>query len=103
MTRIVRENKLIYCMGDFNVNLLNYNVHNPTNDILDSMLSNYLLSYIFHPTCVTDHSVTVIDNIFSNNTVFESVSGNIRLTFQITSHNLLSRIKLISIIKIVHM
>ena len=71
-------------MGDFNVNLLNYNVHNPTNDILDSMLSNYLLSYIFHPTCVTDHSATVIDNIFSNNTVFESVSGNIM------THNLLS-------------
>ena len=42
-TKIVRENKLIFCMGDFlNVNLLNYNVHNPTND-LDSLLSNYLL------------------------------------------------------------
>ena len=77
MTKIVKENKLVFCMGDFNVNLLNYNVHNPTNDFLDSMLSNYLLPYILHPTRVTDHSATVIDNIFSNNTVFESVSGNI--------------------------
>ena len=41
------------------------------------MLSNYLLPYILHPTRVPDHSATVIDNIFSNNTVFESVSGNI--------------------------
>ena len=64
-------------MGDFNVNLFSYNVHNPTNDVLDSMLSNYLLPYILHPTRVTDHSATVIDNILSNNTVFESVSGNI--------------------------
>ena len=77
MTKIVKENKLGFCMGDFNVNLLNYNVHNPTNDFVDSMLSNYLLPYILHPTRVTDHSATVIDNIFSNNTVFESVSGNI--------------------------
>ena len=41
------------------------------------MLSNYLLPYILHPTRVTDHSATVIGNIFSNNTVFDSVSGNI--------------------------
>ena len=77
MTKTVKENKLVFCMGDFNVNLLNYNVHNPTNDILDSMLSNHLLPYILHPTRVTDHSATMINNIFSNNTVFESVSGNI--------------------------
>ena len=76
MTKIVEENKLFFCMGDFNVNLFNYNVHNPTNDFLDSMLSNYLLPYILHPTRVTDHSATVIDNIFSNNTVFESDNGD---------------------------
>ena len=44
---------------------------------LDSMLSNYLLRYILHTTRLTDHSAMVIDNIFSNNAVFESVSGNI--------------------------
>ena len=41
------------------------------------MISHYLLPHILHPTRVTDHSATVIDNIFSNNTVHESVSGNI--------------------------
>ena len=64
-------------MGDFNVNLLNYNVHNPTNNFLDFMLSNYLSPHIIHPTRVTDHSAKVIDNILSNNTVVESVSGKI--------------------------
>ena len=41
------------------------------------MVSHYLLPYILHPTRVTDHSFTVIDNIFSNVTDFDTVSGNI--------------------------
>ena len=41
------------------------------------MISHYLLPHILHPTRVTDHSATVIDNIFSNNTSYETTSGNI--------------------------
>ena len=64
-------------MGDFNVNLLNHNLHSHINDFINTMISHYLLPHILHPTRVTDHSGTVIDNIFSDNTVHESVSGNI--------------------------
>ena len=60
-------------MGDFNVNLL----HSHTNDFMNTMISHYLFPHILHPTRVTDHSATVIDNTFSNNTVHKSVSGNI--------------------------
>ena len=77
MTKITKENKLIFCMGDFNVNLLNYNTHNYTNEFMNNMISHYLLPHILHPTRVTDHSATVIDNIFTNNTSHETVSGNI--------------------------
>ena len=77
MAKISKENNLIFCMGDFNVNLLNYNAHTHTNDFLNTMISHYLLPCILHPTRVTDHSATVIDNIFSNNTVYETTSGNI--------------------------
>ena len=77
MTKITKENKLIFCMGDFNVNLLNYHTHNYTNEFMNNMISHYLLPHILHPTRVTDHSATVIDNIFSNNTSHETVSGNI--------------------------
>ena len=77
MAKISKENKLVFCMGDFNANLLNYNVHTHTNDFLNTMISHYLLPHILHPTRVTDHSATVIDNIFSNNTVHETASGNI--------------------------
>ena len=63
-------------MGDFNVNLLNYNTRNYTNEFMN-MISHYLLPHILHPTRVTDHSATVIHNIFSNNSSHETVSGNI--------------------------
>ena len=44
---------------------------------MNNMISHYLLPRSLHPTCVTDHSTTVIDNIYSNNTSYETVSGNI--------------------------
>ena len=77
MTKISKENNLIFCMGDFNGNLLNYNTHNYTNEFMNNMISHYLLPHILHPTRVTDHLAMVIDNIFSSNTTFEAVSGNI--------------------------
>ena len=76
MAKISKENKLVFCMGDFNVNLSNYNVHTHTNDFLNTMIS-HLLPHILHTTRVTDHSATVIDNIFSNNTMYETTSENI--------------------------
>ena len=48
-----------------------------TSLINNTMVSHYLLPYILHPTRVTDHSSTVIDNIFSNITDFDTKSGNI--------------------------
>ena len=48
------------------------------------MVSQYLLPHILHPTRITDHSSTIIDNIFTNNTDYETISSNI-LTL-ITDH-----------------
>ena len=64
-------------MGDFNLNLLNCESHSETNDFLNCMVSHYLLPYILHPTRVTDHSATVIDNIFCKNATYDTFSGNI--------------------------
>ena len=60
-----------------NFNLLNYESHTETNDFLNTMTSHYLLPYILQPTKVTDHSATVIDNIFSNNTEHNILCGSI--------------------------
>ena len=84
MEKISKENKLIFLIGDFNINLLNYESHGETNDFINTMISHYLLPHILHPTRVTDHSATVIDNIFSNNSSYETTSGNI--ITQISDH-----------------
>ena len=51
--------------------------HNMTNDFITTVTSNSFLPYVLQPIRVTDHSFTVIDNIFSNITDFETTSGNI--------------------------
>ena len=35
-----KEQKSIFLLGDFNVNLLNYHEHNENNEFLDSLASN---------------------------------------------------------------
>ena len=47
LENISKEKKIIFLLGDFNVNLLNYNVHNQTNEFLDSLAS---LIYTFNFT-----------------------------------------------------
>ena len=78
------ERKLVFLMFDLNINLLNYDSNTATNEFLNFMVSHYLLPHILHPTRITDHSSTIIDNIFTNNTDYETISGNI-LTL-ITDH-----------------
>ena len=64
LENIYSEQKSIILLGDFNVNLLNYNYHNPTNEFLDSLASNSFIPLILQPTRITSHSNTLIDNIF---------------------------------------
>ena len=47
-----------------------------TNNFLNSMISHYLLPHVLQPTRVPDYSATVTDNIFTDATDFETVSGN---------------------------
>ena len=53
-------------MGDFNLDLLHYDSHHFTQEFLDSLFSHMLIPLITKPTCVTSHSATLIDNIFTN-------------------------------------
>ena len=68
---------IISIIGDVNINLLGCEHHTDTNNSVNSMVSHYLLPFILHATRVTDHSATVIDNIFRIVTDFETISGNI--------------------------
>ena len=75
LTKLSKENKQVFFLGDFSIDLLNYNDHQPTNEFLDSLASNSFLPYILQPTRLTSHSKTLIDNIFSNVISHEVISN----------------------------
>ena len=50
LDKISKEQKSVFLLGNFNVNLLNYNNHNPTNEFLDSLASNSFVPYIYNFT-----------------------------------------------------
>ena len=60
LENIFKEQKSIFLLGDFNVNLLNYNEHNQTNEFLDSLASNSFIPLILQPNRITSHSNTLI-------------------------------------------
>ena len=84
LENISKELKSVFLLGDFNVNLLNYNEHNQTNEFLDAVASNSFIPLILQPTRITNHSNTLIDNIFSNVIDPDIISGN--LTGTISDH-----------------
>ena len=64
LDKLCKENKTIFLLGDFNINLLNYDIHPPANEFQDSLSFQYFLLHILQPCKVTSNSKTLIDNIF---------------------------------------
>ena len=62
--KVSKEQKQIFFLRDFNINLLNYNVHQPANDFFDSLASNSIITYILEPARLTSHSNTSLTTIF---------------------------------------
>ena len=84
LENISKEQKSIFLLGDFNVNLLSYNEHNQTIEFLDSLAFNSFMPLILQPTKITSYSNTLIDHIFPNIIDPDTVSGN--LTATISDH-----------------
>ena len=74
---IPKEREQLFLLGDFNINLLNYKDHQPSNDFLDSLASNSFIPYILQPTRSTSHSKALIVNMFSNFILHEVISVDI--------------------------
>ena len=65
-------------MGDFNINLLNYDRYTLTDDFINLMFSSHFMHSILHPSRITDTSSTLIDNIFLSNVTDSNIlSGNL--------------------------
>ena len=56
----------VYYLGDYNVNLLSYSIHNPTSKLIDILYANGFVPLINEPTRITSQSLTLIDNIYTN-------------------------------------
>ena len=69
LQRMSGENKTLYIMGDFNINLPNFENHHPTNNFLETLYSYSLTPLITKPTRITENTATLIDNVFTNNSV----------------------------------
>ena len=66
LEKLAKEQKTVFPLGDFNVNLLlKYEQHKATNEFLGSLSPNMFLNYIIQPTRITSHSKCIIENIFA--------------------------------------
>lgn len=94
LNNIKNENKDIYVVGDFNVNLLESDVHLLSAEFLETMYSFGLFPLINKPTRVNITTATLIDNIFTNNVISNDIVNGIFFVeisdhfpvFSITSH-----------------
>ena len=76
LEKLSNKNRQILIIGDFNINLLNYDNKNTAN-FLDTMFSYSSLPLINTPTRLTGHSKTLIDNIFCNKPMLHITAANI--------------------------
>ena len=78
--RLIKTKKKVFLLGDFNVYLMHYNEHKPTNEFLYLLASDSYLPYIIQPGRHISHSRTLINNIFSNFISKDIICGNITAT-----------------------
>ena len=68
------EHKQVYIMGDFNIDLMKY-TGNAVCNFLSAIHSNFFIPLIDKPSRMTDRSISLIDNIFTNNFDLNVSSG----------------------------
>ena len=84
LDKLSNANKTVFLLGDFDIDLLNYDQHSTTNEFLDSLSFHILMPLIAQPTKIRNNSKTLIDNIYSNLITPNNILGN--LTALISDH-----------------
>ena len=77
LDKINKENKYCLLLGDFNIDLLKFDLHPGTDYFINTLGSFLFHPHILKPTRITHHSATLIDNIFFNSLEHHIISGNI--------------------------
>jgi exonuclease III len=66
LTKVDKTNKITYLTGDFNIDLLKSDVCEYSNRFCEQLFTSSFFPLINRPTRITQHTATLIDNIFSN-------------------------------------
>ena len=66
LSKISIENKPCYISGDFNFDLLKFDLNDTINDFLSKFYDHNMFPLIDRPTRITSSSATLLDNIFCN-------------------------------------
>ncbi len=78
LTKINKENKTCYLMGDGNIDLLKLVSCDFGSRFLEQLLTSSYIPLVLKPTRITQRTATLIDNIFSNDIeVIDSSSNGI--------------------------
>ena len=56
LTQINTEKKTCFCVGDYNIDLLNCSLHPPSQSFIDNMFTNSFIPLINKPTRVTNQT-----------------------------------------------
>ena len=73
-------------MGDFNIDLLKYESSNFSNRFGEQMFTSFFFPLITKPTRITQHTSTLIDNIFTNDLDQVQSSSNGLIFTDISDH-----------------
>ena len=80
LDKLSKENKTVFLLHDFDIDLLSYAQHSSTNEFFDSLSSHMLLPHIVQPTRIRHNSKTLIENNYSNVITANNISGNFTVT-----------------------
>ena len=75
LSKITKENKLIYLMGDINIDMLKMNQVSSVGKLMYQLFSSSLYPLITKPTRIMDKSATLIDNILTNSLDDSNMNG----------------------------
>ena len=70
-----KNSKKIFLLGDFTVDLLQYETSEPVSYFVDTLSSNSLSPFILPPTKISNSSSTLINNIFCNSTFNSNITS----------------------------
>ena len=91
----IDERKLSVFLGDFNIDLSQNKEKKEVNHFLDILSSHSFFPRILLPTRITQQTETLVDNIKTNSTKHEIISGNLNVSISdnLTQFTILKNVK----------